>query len=414
MAKDLLVQIDTTFEGEGQGFFLVQLSVTSDSFVTGDTLRFRWNSHQGGNQPSSVTISGWNIGSWTNSNTRTITLGQTSAEKTVRASPTVSQDALSVATSSGGSRGFTANVSSGIDITPDPFSLGSVVNSANPNSVYIADVVRITGLGNGQSATASISSPGVISKNNGISYTSGTLSVLNGDRILVKITASNDYGVLLSTRLSIDTEFSDWSVRTINDPSSGQIIAFGRTTGNIALSEIRAFFGGISNTLDDYRIGAFVPNLSQNSKITSDPNADLALTHFRGAVTSLYFNDPPDNRESSPNTVSSGGLYFYEWGSGPDWELGFGAGMTDVCEYRYEFVNRKLEQNGTVVDTTDVTMASASAGTYNTANNSLRINVTVPTNVERHYYGTIRFFARHPSGVATTTEVTFDWFFYGP
>jgi hypothetical protein len=336
--------------------------------------------------------------------------------RTVKSSPSVSSDSLTLSAVNVSNITFTANVSSGIDTEPDDFELGNPIVSGNPNSYYYADTIKVTGLGSGQSATASASGFARISKNNGASF-SINLSVQNNDRILTRLQASSAFGDQRNTIIDIGGVQDTWYVRVKTDPSSGELIQFGRYTGDIKFSDIKLFFGGIFNTLDDYRIGDYVPDLSPyNDKITSNPSVDLALTDFRGAATSLYWDVSPDNRFDEINTESAGVVtHNYEWTSNVDWLLGFGTGMTDACEYKYQFITRKKNQNGVITNTGDISSTSGSDGVYSKANRTLMIQVTVGNNVEVEYYGTIRFYAKNPNSlVEATTEVAFNWFFYGP
>jgi hypothetical protein len=414
---DYYVDITTSYEAEFNSTSM-SISPQSETLVSGDRLIFRWTQHVGSSsgRPSSITVSSWSSGAWTQTGNVSVTYNGGLTTRTVKSSPSVSSDSLTLSATNVSNITFTANVSSGIDTTPDNFELGNPIVSGNPNSYYFADTIKVTGLGSGQSATASASGSARISKNNGQSF-SISLSVQNNDRVTTRLRASATYGQQLNTTINIGGVQDTWYVRTKTDPSSGELIQFGRYSGDVKLSDIKIFFGGINNTLDDYRIGDYVPNLPENSSITSDPAVDLALTDFRGAATSLYWDISPDNRVDEINTTSAGTTtYYYEWTSNVDWLLGYGTGMTDACEYKYQFLSRKKNLNGNITNTTDITSTSGSDGTFSKSNYTLRIAVTVGGNVEVEYYGTIRFFARNPlyNSVITETDVDFRWLFYGP
>ena len=419
---DYYVDITTTYEFEF-GSTSMSISPQSDTLVSGDRLIFRWTNHVGNStgRPSNIIVSSWSSGAWTNQNNVTVTYQGGLTTRTVKTSPSVSSDSLTLSATNVSNITFTANVSSGIDTTPNNFDLGTPIVSGNPNSYYYADVIKVTGLGSGQSATASASGLARISKNNGVSFFI-SLSVQNNDRVITRLQASNAYGDQLNTTINIGGVTDTWYVRTKTDPSSGEIILFGHQTGSIALSEIGEFFGidttQDSTFLDDYRIGNYVPDLSPyNDKITSNASVNLTLLDFRGAATSLYWDVSPDNKASSINTIGNGGTFTHEWSAVNDWLLGFGVGMTDACEYRYAFLSRKKRINGGAVqNTTAITSTSGSDGSYGTGNRQLIIQVTVGNNVEEEYFGTLRFYARNPAypSVEATVDVDYNWFFYGP
>ena len=419
---DYYVDITTTYEFEFETTSM-SISPQSDTLVSGDRLIFRWTNHVGSStgRPSNIIVSGWSSGAWTQTGNVSVTYNGGLTTRTVKSSPSVSSDGLTLSATNVSNITFTAYVSSGIDTTPNNFDLGTPIVSGNPNSYYYADVIKVTGLGSGQSATASASGLARISKNNGVSFFI-SLSVQNNDRVITRLQASNAYGDQLNTTINIGGVTDTWYVRTKTDPSSGELILFGHESGSIALSEIGEFFGidttQDSTFLDDYRIGDYVPDLSPyNDKITSDASVSLSLLDFRGAATSLYWDVSPDNKASSINTIGNGGTFNHEWSAVNDWLLGFGVGMTDACEYKYAFLTRKKRINGGAVEnTTAITSTSGADGSYGTGNRQLIIQVTVSDNVEEEYFGTLRFYARNPAypSIETTVDVGFNWFFYGP
>lgn len=420
---DYYVDITTSYEAEFNSTSM-SISPQSETLVSGDRLIFRWTQHVGSSsgRPSSITVSSWSSGAWTQTGNVSVTYNGGLTTRTVKSSPSVSSDGLTLSATNVSNITFTAYVSSGIDTTPNSFELGASVTSANPNSYYYADIVKVTGMGSGQSATASVSGAGQISKNNGQSFTTGSLSVQNNDRILTRLYSDSSYGAQLNIIVDVGGVQDSWYVRTKTDPSSGELILFGHESGSIALSEIGEFFGidttQDSTFLDDYRIGDYVPDLSPyNDKITSDASVSLSLLDFRGAATSLYWDVSPDNKASSINTIGNGGTFNHEWSAVNDWLLGFGVGMTDACEYKYAFLTRKKRINGGAVENTGlITSTSGADGSYGTGNRQLIIQVTVSDNVEEEYFGTLRFYARNPAypSIETTVDVGFNWFFYGP
>jgi hypothetical protein len=414
---DFTINMTTEYDAEASNTILIELSSYAATMISGDRIRFNWTGHTGGTagtRPPNIVISSFNSNAFTSNSDVTATYLTTSAWRTVLTPPTDQADTIFVDATNAARVNFVASVSSGIDTTPDDnIELGSNITSANPSSLYQANSITISGLGTGQSTTVTISGTGQVSKT-GTSYTTGTLSVQNGDRVYTRMVASGSYGGSVSTTINIGGFTDSWSITNKTDPSTGTIISFGHATGSIPLSDIKAFFGG-PNNLDSYRKGGtYVPAITgYNGNITSSSATSLSLLDFRNAVTALYFDQAPSNKSTAANTTSSSSTYSLSWQAVTDWTLGFGPGMTTSTEYKYVFISRFRQIGNLVVSNSDVTMTSGSDGSYSTSNTSVSIQVSPGQNVEREYFGTIRFYARK-SGVESYTDVQYSFQFYGP
>jgi len=386
----------------------------SQILSSNDRLAFRWVSHSGGNQPSNVYVSGWSSTAWTGTASATLTLGGGYVYHTVKNPPTEQSDVLSISATSYDSATFTAYVSDGIDNTPNAFTLGSNVVGASPNNVYYSRSFVISGLSNGTYATVSASGTAQISKN-GDTYTTGTLLVYNDDRVWTRMAASSSYGSSVNTTVNVTGVTSYWAISTMGDPADGTILEFGHETGNITLNDVKAFFGG-GNNLDSYRRDEFVPTISpENDSITNNPSVWLRLTHFRGTVTSFYWSVPPPNKQANGDTMQGSNTYYLTWQSSIDWQLGYGAGMTEVCEYKFAFIEQSKEtlSSGSSYPNADVQMNSVSNTQWGFNNKTLVIRVTPAQATEAFYDGIIRCYARNTidTSIVVTSDIYYNFAF---
>jgi len=385
----------------------------SQTLSSGDRLGFRWTTHSGGNQPSNVYVSGWSSTGWTCTSSAALTLGGGYVYHTVLSHPTEQSDVLSITATMFDSATFTAYVSDGIDNVPTAFTLGPSVVGANPNNVYYSRTFVLAGMSNGTSATVSATGTAELSKD-GVTYTSGTLLVYNDDRVWTRMAASTSYGTSVNTTVSVTGVNSYWAISTIDDPATGTILQFGHETGNVPLSDVKAFFGGGDN-LGSYRRDEFVPTISpENDDIVSDPNAWLRLTRFRGSVTAFYWSVPPTNKHTNGDTMQGSLTYYLTWQSTTDWQLGYGTGMTDTCEYKFEFLEQWKETlAGGAVANSDVQMNSVSNTIWGANNKTLVIRVTPSVATEAFYDGIIRCSARNPidTSIVVTADVHYNYAF---
>lgn len=408
---DILVSISTFSDSEtkfisGGG---------SEQLVPGDRLGFRWDVHTGPAQPSSVFVSGWDASAWTNAASATLSLGGGYVYHTVLSSPAEVADILTISATLYDSATYTANVSSGIDSIADQFDLGAAVVGANPGNTYLASSFLVSGLSVGNTVTASASNTGEISKDGQATFTSGSFLVENGDRVWTRLTASSNYGTSVTTSVSVGSVTDFWAVATLGDPATGTILQFGHSTGSVPLSDIKSFFGG-GNNLDSYRRNEFVPTISpENDSVTDNPAVNLTLLDFRDTITSFYWSVPPSNKQTSGDTMQGPITALLSWQSTTDWQLGYGPGMTEICEYKFEFLSQFKETlaSGGGVANTDVQMNSVSYTAWGANNKNLVITVTPDEFTEAFYYGTIRCSARNPvdTSIVVTSDIQYNYAF---
>lgn len=409
----ITIQVRTEYDVEA-GFKLVVFSPSSStsnriSIAEGDTVVFHYIAAVGG--AKTVTLRLFDVNTWTSTADIVLSsVGQTSS-KTVKSGGTLPNTAY-IQGSYVGSNNANCyfNRVSNIDTTPDAFDLGAAVTNANPSQQYYSNQVTITGINT--SVTASCNNGGLVSKNNG-AYVSST-TVVSGDKIRVRQTASASYGATLTTTLTVGGTTDTFSITNKLDPGSGQIIYLGITSGQIKLSQIGDLFGRpqyVAQTkLSDYLkapAGSRVPAITANANIpTTFP---LKLTNFYGSATSFYVSTYPQNKAIAYDTTSAGGNFNLEWEVGVDWFLGFHPDVAHVAEYMYSFT-----ETGS---STGVVAASATTwSTWSKLNKWIQLGVTVPTYVERAYKGTLTIYARHPKDPAKVVSATVSyWFdFYGP
>jgi len=432
------VNITTEWDSELDDMKVI-FTPSSTTLESGDTLTFQWDLHSGGAEPTHLLVSGFDVLAWDPNNNNIQLNDDNSAgqSKTVKVTLPDISDVINVATVGGtsgftGSKNFTAHVSDGIDRDPDQIDLGSVTN-ANPNSLYYADAVQLTGVSVGENFTASVSGSGEISRDN-ISWTTGTLTSLQlNDWVYTRNSAANGYDTLETINMAIrhsvtgtvNFTIDDFPITTKIDPALGSVIEFGHLTGPIPLTDLRLFFGALNLfdpvKLSDYlRGGAFVPDLTNIGRNTNIADSlPLSLLSFRNAATTFYFEEDPANYWSGPINTSNNPVTSYEhgWDLGTDFEMGFGAGMNEGSEFKHEFRERKvINSSGVTSDDTDVDFIGGNPAIWDSDNNNLLIGLEVPGNIEREYYGTIRFHARNilDTSVEIFTDVDYRWFFYGP
>tara|TARA_R110000744_G_scaffold380568_1_gene503245 strand:- start:23099 stop:24352 length:1254 start_codon:yes stop_codon:yes gene_type:complete len=411
------IDITTNYESETTNYNVV-LSSNSETMVSGDNLYFRWVSHTGGSQPASVSVSGFSSTAFTSTTAITLSAANSVAQfRTVKNPPTQQADIITVSGSSGGSKNFTANVSSGIDDVPNAFSLGADKTLANPNSVYSAPYVKIEGVTPATAITISATG-GAETSVDGINYSTANKVGYLDDAVYLRMSAGN-YGVTKSTTLSLGATSDTWSIITRADPANGQKIYFGHASGDVKLSELALFFG-VVNLIDDVKLSSYVknnvlvPDISENNTIPAA--LPISLNQFRNAATSFYFDQYPDNRRMVQNTSNLGtNTYNFGLDLGTEWSMGFGAGMNEGSEYKVQFIERWLTGvNGIKTANTDVNFFGTGKETYSASNDGFVVQVTTSETVEKHYQGIVRLWAknRYDPSVEIYGDFEYEFFFY--
>lgn len=371
----------------------------------GDTVTIDYSTATGNS--ATVTCSGFTNTVFTNNSTMYLSPGQTET-RTVRSDATFGIVTLS-ASSSVGSTGYVdVEVVSGIDDTPDSFSLGPNITSANPGETIYAPKINVSGINT--QVTASVTGNAQVS-HSGSNQWSSSITVSSGDTIYIRMTASSAYSTSVSTTLSIGTGSDYWSITTKTDPGSGEVINFPKTTTPISLTDVIDFYGGdgVSSTQRNMRAylkgDGLVPNISQNSAIPT--SGELRLTDFLGSATSLYLEKEPQSGVFFGDTTqgeTSGTINWYFGGSqSRDPKLGFG-NMIETVEIKW------ILNDPTGQVSMDV------SETYSTLHRGMTLSASAPSNSENLYQGTVDCYIR--STYDPTKEITFtvnfSFSFYGP
>src|SRR6056300_553140 len=135
-----------------------------------------------------------------------------------------------ISDTSGGGNTSHIYVSSAVDSTPNAFSFTPVLN-ASLNSTNTSNTITIAGLGDGDTATVSLSGTAgskQYSKNGG-SYTSSSGTAQNGDTFAVRGTASASYASTVTVILTVGGVSETYSISTQGVPADTTPDAFNFT-----------------------------------------------------------------------------------------------------------------------------------------------------------------------------------------
>src|SRR6056300_231101 len=145
-----------------------------------------------------------------------------------------------ISDTSGGGNTSHIYVSSAVDSTPNAFSFTPVLN-ASLNSTNTSNTITIAGLGDGDTATVSLSGTAgskQYSKNGG-SYTSSSGTAQNGDTFAVRGTASGSYSSTVTVILTVGSTADTYSITTEGEPADTTPNAFDFTNQtNLNLSTL--------------------------------------------------------------------------------------------------------------------------------------------------------------------------------
>jgi hypothetical protein len=412
---------------------VLSTSVSPHNLYRGDTAVFTVQGIQAANGAAftSFYAGAWESSIWVDSSDVYLTgaVDGTTFSKVVRADSVFDSDTIGVDTIIDGVFRYSnvgpITVSLPVDAQPDQFDLGPNISGLQPADTFVSSLVTISGITT--SVNASVSTTGgtaYFTVNNGTSQTSATVS--NGQRIQVFGTASPNYSDTATVTLNIGGVTDSINVTTTNTPPAESLIPFPVTGVPIALSQVKAFFGGTDPTLNTvapnnmrsyYRGSSRVPDISQNDGIPS--SGQIKLTDFIGSYTTLYFTKFPRSISKNMYTGNGSVSTYQTWSlgsSGDDkFDIGFGPGMRGAVDFSYS-----LSQDTGGGKSTGVTLVVASggsAGTYNPGNNYVTVqSPTVTGNSEARYSGTVTINVRSkysPYPVKSTT-VKYFFNFYGP
>lgn len=412
-----MANVNVTFWADGE---LNNIQVTPSSrqqLQPGDTVTFIHSAAAGANV--TVSLSGFLSDRWTSSSTLLLGRGQ-SAVKTIKSSPVYSNGSITLSASGYSSGSFLFETVSNVDTTPDQFDLGPHVNGANPNREYFSNEISVTGINTTVSAVVTNAK---MSINNGAYVTTQTPVKLN-DRIRLLITSHTAYGGSKTATLQVGSTSDNLVITNKADPDSGEIIYAPFTALPIKLTDVGLFFGVHRDPTDAYNLdpqlshyikgGDFVPNISANSAVPSA--LPIKLTQLVGSATSLYFEVLPNSKSHGVNTVGSAQTMTLTWnGATGDFGIGFGKGMRDACELKFDVVVTNTPLNRTASEVS-ITSQFSTHSTYKKGNWWLTLTASAPFNSEGEFVGTVTISARHPEKPlqVISETIAFRLFYYGP
>lgn len=375
----------------------------------GDTVIFQYTFAEG--IPTTVSVFGLDSNVWTVSTGFSLTEGQ-SVTRFIRSDASLITDTISFSASGYTTQNRNIQVISSVDTTPDQFTFADITQ-ANPSEERFSNLIQITGINTG--VTASISGNSAQFNVNGGTYSVFNKTVNNGDTIQVKMNASSTYSSTVSTTLTVSGVSDVWSITTRTDPGSGQIINFPKTVTPINQSDVINFFGGSEplfrqpNLRAYLKGGTFVPNISQNAAIPTSGN--LALTNFLGSATSLYFTSFGSSQIASANTIPGPQSLSLTWIVGAAGSQNPSIGYGNIrfsCQYYWTLSEDTSLDTGVSI--------SAGAGTWSSDNLGVTLSASAPQNSERTYMGTLTLYVRssYDTSKVLSTSFGYNFSFLGP
>lgn len=365
---------------------------------------------------SDVNITFYNLSAavWSNSAQFTLAPNQ-STTRTILSGASLGAGSVLVKTGSTYLGNGVFDIISGIDSTPDAFSLGPNQSNIEPNTTVFLQSVFLTGL---SSATGNISTSNMefSVKNTGIWRT--TLNnVANNTQLYCRTTAPAGYDTPRTCRLTINNVWDEVIITTSSTPNQGTYVPFPRTTGmSVSLEDVIDFFGGVGsprNLLSYVKNSAYVPNIPQNANIST--SAPVSLLDFRNSGTTFYFVRPPKGDADSVNTLSAGQTLELGWtiNGTRGWEIGYSPSMTSNTEYRFEVTaTESITETG---DFTLPTITPSGYGNWSTNNTYIRVAKTESQGTESNYRGVITIYARssYDNAIVTSQSFSYSLYFFG-
>ena len=381
----------------------------------GDTCKFTWNLHDGGNEPAHISLTGMSSAVF-HTPSGTINAPGSHIDRGVKNNAPIGTDVITVVPSDSNfpNRGINIVVESSTDTVPDAFDLGSQINNAELYTYVESPIITISGLGAGDGATIYTTDPDGLGGNlyrinSASTWTNSSQLVYNGDTVQCLLRSSTSHNTTRTLRLYIGGVTDDWLVRTRPPTPPKTPVPLGISTPPIGLTDLGDFFGRFnqfSNTFlsDYYRGGIYVPNITVNNGVPTSGN--LSLQDFLGSGTEFGWEKLPANKYASHNSTSSGTTLTLGWSTleaiitNSDFYVGYGEGIRSVTEYRYSH-------------TGDAEMYIGAGTSWSTSKNQVALRYVVPQGMsEREISGTITFEARF-AGVIVTAQCDYQFFIYG-
>lgn len=248
----------------------------------------------------------------------------------------------------------------------DNFSFGSDQNNAQLGQPY-TNFVTVSGLGTNVSVPATLSGNGTFKVNSG-TYSSASKNVTNGDKVTLKIVASNSYDTRIASSIAYGGQSSSWGVRSRLDTDANSI-----SFGGYRYEATRG---------QPYTSSDVVSGLGANVSVTATCSAGCTFKVGSGSYTSsanvkngdtvtIKIVASPNYSTTLVESVNWGGQYGY-WGvdteDAPDTtldSLNFGSNVTDA--YKSEQVIRPDMMTGI---NKPVTMTASDDGWLSTDNSN--------------------------------------------
>ena len=184
------------------------------------------------------------------------------------------------------------------DFVPDAFDLGPDVSPAALNTYYYSNIITISGMSSGATATATISGTGGEFKKNSGSYTTANQTVQNGDTLRVRVLSANAASTTRTGLVDISGVTDSFSATTPAGIAGG--VVYIKSSGSISMLDVWGVMGGAPSNVNPngfvngevlptapigldiyYRGGANVPDTPYNSGVPA--SGQISLSQFYGA-----------------------------------------------------------------------------------------------------------------------------------
>lgn len=252
----------------------------------------------------SVSVSGLSSAVWTNNASFSLSSSDSSTAsvtRTIKASPTLGGDIITIQNAF---EDFVVNVvASSVDKTPNTLSLGSNVTNAELSTAYYTSTATVAGMDSGQSATITLGATNTsqiprISKNGG-AYTTGSVSVVNGDTL----------------------KFEVYSFSVGSTTTTLTVIANDGTADETNIGTFTVTTRAADNTPDAFSLGSNVTNASTSTYYYTNTATVTGMDSGSSATIALSLT----NSAASPAWSKNGGA----WSTGS-----FNVSLNDTVQFR--------------------------------------------------------------------------------
>ncbi len=297
-----------------------------------------------------------------------------------------------------------------VDADPDGFTLGSNKDDVELSTWYSSNPYIIRGISDGITCRINSTTRCELWKN-GSKVTGLNTSVNEGDSVYMRIKSSSAYSQGTLRTMWVGNASDSWTVTTIPDPeTTGEVISH-TFSGNISLDTMSEFFSGVGGSerepagvpidgkayLTDYRrSGDYVPDITGNIAIPT--TGTVYLSQFNYIESRLYFSKNPSDIwqqiEVDP-VATDDNHYSWQLVAGTDFIMGYGLGMTDACEFRYELLQSYVTGPDGVKTTDGSATLGQGSGTWSNTNDFARLDASIDIRAEAFFEGGVRIYARN-------------------